>query len=123
MAAAKARRPDPARGRDARQVWRLAGRVLLALALLLAPLTGQRAASATMPVCTADGGVRHVPDPFAPAPHGHCDACLVVPAALPVPPVALRRPRPIGTVAPAEAARRPAPAPLPPEQARAPPAA
>ncbi|WP_205082976.1 hypothetical protein, partial [Paracraurococcus ruber] len=70
-------------------------RGLLALALLLAPLAALRPApAATMPICTADGGVRHVPDPLAPASagHAHCDPCLVAPPALPAPAQAPHRP-------------------------------
>lgn len=103
---------------------RLTGRVLLALALLLAPLSAWRAASAaTMPICAADGGVRHVPDPLAPAAPSHalCDACLVVPPALPAvaPPVPL--PRAAGFAWADAASYRAPPEHLPPEQARGPP--
>jgi hypothetical protein len=104
----------------------LAARVLLALALLLAPFGAWQAApAATMPICSADGGVRQVPDPLAPAlpAHAHCEACLAAPPALPAPPVLLRAPFAPGQIRLAAAARHPAPPALPPEQARAPPAA
>lgn len=105
---------------------RLTARLLLGLALLLAPLGAWRTApAATIPVCAAEGGVRHVPDPLAPAApaHLHCDACLVAPPAMPVPEAGLRRPWPIGLAPAAPELRHAAPAALPPEQARAPPAA
>ena len=106
-------------------------RGFLALALLLAPLgIWHSAPAATMPICAAEGGVKQVPDPLAPTPlppagpaHAHCDACLAAPPALPVPDVALRIPASIGLARAGQAARRPAPPALPPEQARAPPAA
>ncbi|WP_165943403.1 hypothetical protein [Roseicella aquatilis] len=102
------------------------GRALLALALLLAPFgIGQAAPVATLPICGADGGLRHLPDPAAPAlpAHAHCDACLVAPPALPVPEPALRPPLPVPLAWAAASARRAAPPALPPEQARAPPCA
>jgi hypothetical protein len=101
-------------------------RALLAVALLLAPLGAWRAAPATaMPVCVAEGGVRLVPDPFAPPapPTGHCDACLLAPPALPVPPLAAVVPMATGLAWAAALPGRPAPLALPPEQARGPPAA
>jgi hypothetical protein len=94
--------------------------------MLLAPLAAWQAAPAAgIPVCSVDGGVRHVPDPLAPAQplHAHCEACLVVPPALPVaamapqPPLSYRIALWLGN------ANRPAPATLPPRQARAPPPA
>jgi hypothetical protein len=110
--------------------WREPGviqRLLLALALLLAPLGAWQAApAATMPVCNAEGGVRLVPfDPAAPAlsPHAHCDACLVAPPALPAPPAVLQPPRAGSLAWAGNAARTAAPLALPPEQARAPPGA
>jgi hypothetical protein len=99
---------------------------MLAVALLLAPLGAWQAApAATIAVCAADGGAKRVPDPLAPvAPaHVHCEACLVAPPALPVPPAGLRRPLPIGLAWAAARVGQAAPAALPPEQARAPPAA
>ncbi|MFC7475754.1 hypothetical protein ACFQS7_15380 [Dankookia sp. GCM10030260] len=114
------RRPEPAR------LQRCLARALLALALLLGPLAGRQAApAATIPVCTAEGGTRQLPDPLAPAvpAHVHCDACLVAPPALPVPAAGLAAPRSITLAWAAAAARHAAPAALPPEQARAPPAA
>lgn len=103
---------------------RLTGRVLLALALLLAPvLPGRAAPAAAMPICAADGGVRHAPDPLAPAAPSHnlCDACLVVPPALPAvaPPIPL--PCAAGLAWAGAAGRRAPPTHLPPEQARGPP--
>jgi hypothetical protein len=101
-------------------------RALLALALLLAPLGAWRAApAAAMPVCAAEGGVRLVPDPFAPSepPARHCDACLTASPALPVPPPAMLLPRALGPAWAAALPGRPAPPALPPEQARGPPAA
>ncbi|GGC51550.1 hypothetical protein GCM10011504_32480 [Siccirubricoccus deserti] len=99
-------------------------RALLALALLLAPLGTWWAAPATaMPVCAAEGGVRLVPDPFAPPPPaGHCDACLIATPALPVPPPALV-PMATGLSWAALPPGHPAPLALPPERARGPPAA
>ena len=104
----------------------LAGRLVLALALLLAPLAKWQAApAATIAICAAGGGARQVPDPSVPAApaHVHCDACLVAPPAMPVPAAGLRRPVSVGLARAATAARHAAPAALPPEQARAPPAA
>jgi hypothetical protein len=101
-------------------------RALLALALLLAPLGVWRAVpAAATPVCAAEGGVRLLPDPFAPAlpPAGHCDACLIATPALPVPPPAAPVPRVIGLAWAAALPGHPAPLALPPEQARGPPAA
>ena len=101
-------------------------RAWLALALLLAPLGAWSAPPvATIAICAAEGGIRHVPDPLAPATpaHAHCDACLAAPPALPVPPAGLRHPASIGLPWAACVAPHPAPAALPPEQARAPPAA
>jgi hypothetical protein len=108
----------------------MVARGLLALVLLLAPLGAWRAAPAAgLPVCTADGGVRLVPDPAVPDPtapgalgHGHCDACLVVPPALPVPPGAAWHPRAVTLDLAPGAARAAAPANRPPERARGPPA-
>ena len=105
---------------------RVVARALLALALLLAPLAGWQAApAATIAICAADGGAKQVPDPLAPAApaHVHCEACLVAPPALPVPAAWLRPPASIGLAWAAAAVRHAAPAALPPEQARAPPAA
>jgi hypothetical protein len=104
----------------------LPARALLALALLLAPLAGRQAApAATIAICAAGGGEKQVPDPLAPAApmHVHCEACQVAPPALPVPAAGLRPPASIGLAWAAAAARHAAPAALPPEQARAPPAA
>ena len=66
-----------------------------------------------------------MPDPLAPAApaHAHCEACLVAPPALPVPPAGLHCPLSIGLAWAAAPAGHAAPAALPPEQARAPPAA
>jgi hypothetical protein len=109
----------------------LPARALLALALLLAPLIaplvaiGQAAPALTIAICTAGGEAKQVPDPLAPAAptHVHCEACVVAPPAMPVPSAVLRRPVPFGLAWAAPAARHAAPAALPPEQARAPPAA
>ena len=112
-----------ARGLTAR---RLAGRLLLALALLLAPLGAwQVSPAATIAICAAGGGAKQVPDPLAPAApaHAHCYACLVAPPAMPVPAAGLRLPLPIGLAWTMPAAQPAAPADLPPERARAPPAA
>jgi|GEM_PF-5885536 len=119
-----AARSREAAGRGAR--CRLAGRVLLAVALLLAPLSGWWGVpAAAMPICAADGGVRHVPDPLAPAAPSHplCDACLAVPPALPAvaPPIPL--PRAAGLAWAAVAGYRVPPGHPPPEQARGPPPA
>jgi hypothetical protein len=105
---------------------RVVARALLALALLLAPLAGWQAApAATIAICAAGGGAKQVPDPLAPAApaHVHCNACVIAPPALPVPAAGLHRPLSIGLAWAAAAARHAAPAALPPEQARAPPAA
>ncbi|WP_431271337.1 hypothetical protein [Dankookia sp. P2] len=104
---------------------RLTLRLLLGLALLLAPLAARQVAPvATIPVCTAEGGVRHIPDPLAPAVpgHDHCEACLAGPPALPVPAAGLRPPAWIALAWAAAESRHAAPAALPPERARAPPA-
>lgn len=105
---------------------RLLTRALLALALLLVPLAGRpMAPAATIAICAAEGGVKQVPDPAAPAApaHVHCDACLIAPPALPVPPAGLGLPRAIGLAWATAPSGRPGPLALPPEQARAPPAA
>jgi hypothetical protein len=101
-------------------------RALLALALLLAPLgTGWAPPAAATPICTAAGGMRLVPDPFAPlaAPAQHCDACIIASPALPVPPPAALLPLAPGLAWAAAPPARPAPLTLPSEQARGPPAA
>mgnify|MGYP006976760338 CR=1 FL=1 len=105
--------------------FRLTGRILLALALLLAPFSAQSPPAATMPICAADGGVRHVPDPLAPAGPAHalCDACLVVPPALPAMAPPLPLPQVAGLAWAAAASRRAPPLHLPPELARGPPLA
>jgi hypothetical protein len=118
------RRPDVTR--LSQSSVRFLARALLALALLLVPLgTWQAAPAATIAVCAAGGGVKQVPDPSAPAApaHVHCDACLVAPPALPVPAAGLRPPASVVLAWAAAAARHAAPTALPPEQARAPPAA
>ena len=101
-------------------------RPLLALALLLGPPGVRQAApAATIVVCAAEGGVKQVPDPSAPAApaHAHCDACLVAPPAMPVPAAGLRPPPSIVLAWTAVVAQYAVPVALPPEQARAPPAA
>lgn len=107
---------------------RATSRVLLALALLLAPLRGwagpwQAVPAAALPICSAAGGPRHIPDPTAPAlpMAAHCDACLILCPALPVPGAALPPPMALGLVAAAAPARRPPPVALPRERARGPP--
>jgi len=104
----------------------MVARAILALALLLAPLGAWRAAPAAgLPICTADGGVRLVPDPEAPALPAatHCDACLLATPALPLPPLGLALPLGRALAALPPIAPAAAPAALPPEQARAPPSA
>jgi hypothetical protein len=106
-------------------------RLLLALALVLAPLLARPVlgwpgvAAAAIPLCAADGGMRLVPDPATPAPppHAHCEACLAAAPALPVPAIALPHP----AAHPVRAAGLAAP-PIPPAapaapRARAPPTA
>ncbi|MCO6414684.1 hypothetical protein JYK14_00625 [Siccirubricoccus sp. KC 17139] len=98
--------------------------LLLTLALLLAPFGALRpVAAALLPICTAEGGVRLVPDPDAPAPpHAvHCDACLVAAPALPVPPILLAGPREARRAAPASPEWPMAPGEAPAGKARAPP--
>ncbi|MEN0072754.1 MAG: hypothetical protein AAGC69_00125 [Paracraurococcus sp.] len=78
-----------------------------------------------VPICSAAGGPRHIPDPTAPAlpMAAHCDACLILCPALPVPGAALPSPMGLGRVVAAAPAHRPPPVALPRERARGPPIA
>ncbi|WP_187830379.1 hypothetical protein [Siccirubricoccus phaeus] len=101
-------------------------RLLLALALLLEPFGAPHpVAAALLTICAAEGGVRLVPDPDAPALPAalHCDACLVAVPALPVPPPRLAPPREAGRLPPPAPARPGAAREAPAGKARAPPMA